>query len=529
MLKSVKGFCAAARWVVIALAWIPTQAYAQLCIPLLTCPSPDNTPPTVSVTSPASGATVSGTITVTASASDNRGVAGVQFQLDGVNGGAEDTTAPYSVSWDTATASNGSHTLTAVARDAAGNRTTSNPVTVTVANDTAPPPPATVRRYEETNVSVSYSPGWVQRNPNNDWLAWSGGTAVHAVTPGARATFTFTGTSVAWIGYRSTQSGIARVYMDGVFVSDVDLFARKEEVRVPVFTATGLTNGSHTLTIEVTGLANALAKFNFVVVDAFDVPAPPVSRLQDMDSDITYTAGWALGDGTSRSGGTATVSSAPGAQATFTFSGTAISWIGYRGPDTGIARVFLDGSFAGEVDTYSPAARIQDIVFVATGLTDARHTLTIDVTGTKNAASTDTLIEVDAFDVTTVGTRSQETDSAVTYSGAWGPNNRNRPWNEGTATVAGTAGAQARFTFTGTSVSWIGFRAERTGIARVYLDDIFVTEVDTYAPTEGPQNTLFKATGLANGEHTLTIEVTGRKNPASTNVYVVVDAFDVTP
>src|SRR5467141_1487392 len=99
----------------------------------------DTTAPTVSITSRASGATVSGTISVTASASDNVGVAGVQFLLDGVNAGAEDTTSPYSVSWNTTTASNASHTLTAVARDAAGNRTTSAPVTVTVFNDTTAP------------------------------------------------------------------------------------------------------------------------------------------------------------------------------------------------------------------------------------------------------------------------------------------------------------------------------------------------------------------------------------------------------
>src|SRR5206468_5516316 len=59
----------------------------------------DTTAPSVSITSPAAGATVSGTITVTASASDNVGVVGVQFRLDGVNAGAEDTTAPYSVPW----------------------------------------------------------------------------------------------------------------------------------------------------------------------------------------------------------------------------------------------------------------------------------------------------------------------------------------------------------------------------------------------------------------------------------------------
>src|SRR5438046_6772666 len=90
--------------------------------------------PTVSITSPASGAPVGGTIGVTASAS--AGVVGVQFLLDGANLGAEDTTAPYSVSWNTTAASNGSHTLTAAARDAAGNRTTSAPVTGTAFNDT---------------------------------------------------------------------------------------------------------------------------------------------------------------------------------------------------------------------------------------------------------------------------------------------------------------------------------------------------------------------------------------------------------
>jgi hypothetical protein len=527
MLKIVKGFFAAAPLVIFGLAWIPPQAFAQLlpCIPGITCPSPDRTPPTVSITSPASGATVSGTITVTAEASDNVGVAGVQFRYNGIDFDTEDTSAPYTAAAHTNNIPDGTYTLTAVARDQAGNRTTSEPVPITVANNSAPP--AAVKRYEETDASVSYSPGWFQRNPD-DWLAWSGRTVMESSTPGARATFTFTGTSVTWIGHRSGVSGIARVFVDDVFVAEVDLFARREEASARIFTVGGLTNSGHTLTIEVTGLKNQEAQFNEVVVDAFDVPAPAVSRLQDMDSFITYTAGWTGGD-TSKpwSGGYATVSTTPGAQATLRFNGTAISWIGYLGPDTGIARVFLDGGFAGEVDTYSPKSKVQGTVVTSPPLADGSHTLTIEATGRKNDASSGTLILVDGFDVTTPGARFQETHSSVAYSGNWAGNNRNRPWNEGTATVSGTAGAQARFTFTGTSVSWIGFRAERTGIARIYLDGVFVTEVDTYAPTEGPQNTLFKAAGLANGEHTLTIEVTGRKNPASTNTYIVVDAFDV--
>jgi hypothetical protein len=101
--------------------------------------SSDGTPPTVSITAPSDRSTLAGSVTVTASAGDDVGVAGVRFTLDGQTLGAEDTTAPYSVSWDTTTAANGNHTLSAVARDAAGNTTTATAVLVTVQN-TAPPP-----------------------------------------------------------------------------------------------------------------------------------------------------------------------------------------------------------------------------------------------------------------------------------------------------------------------------------------------------------------------------------------------------
>jgi glucose/arabinose dehydrogenase/PKD repeat protein len=107
----------------------------------------DVTAPTVNLTAPAAGSTVSGTINVTASASDNVGVAGVQFKLDGQNLGAEDTSAPYSVSWNTTTAAGGPHALTAVARDAAGNLGNAPNVNVAVDNTTPPPPAGLVAAY----------------------------------------------------------------------------------------------------------------------------------------------------------------------------------------------------------------------------------------------------------------------------------------------------------------------------------------------------------------------------------------------
>ncbi|MCA9324689.1 fibronectin type III domain-containing protein [Candidatus Saccharibacteria bacterium] len=102
-------------------------------------PAADTTAPTVSMTAPSNSSTVTGTVNVTASASDNVGVAGVQFKLDGNNLGTEDTSSPYSVSWNTTGTSNGSHTLTAVARDAAGNTKTATTITVTVNNPTSDP------------------------------------------------------------------------------------------------------------------------------------------------------------------------------------------------------------------------------------------------------------------------------------------------------------------------------------------------------------------------------------------------------
>lgn len=104
----------------------------------------DYTAPTISISAPASGTTQSGQITVSANASDNVGVSKVQFFIDGQQFGSNVTSSPYSVNLNTASYSNGSHSLTAKAYDAAGNTKTSSSVSITVSNssggtDTTPP------------------------------------------------------------------------------------------------------------------------------------------------------------------------------------------------------------------------------------------------------------------------------------------------------------------------------------------------------------------------------------------------------
>lgn len=126
--------------------------------------SVDTAPPTVSITSPANGATVSGNaVAISANASDNVGVTSVQFTLDGSNLGSAFTAPPYGGNWDSTTVANGSHTLAATAMDAAGN-TAQTAVTINVNNSSG----------GSTNLTQATLPSWVGSVTHN-WKPMLGG------------------------------------------------------------------------------------------------------------------------------------------------------------------------------------------------------------------------------------------------------------------------------------------------------------------------------------------------------------------
>ena len=122
----------------------------------------DATPPAVTVTAPTDGGVVFGTVGIAASASDNIKVAGVMFFLDDKALGPEDTAAPYEATWWTTDTTNGSHVLKAVARDSAGNQSSSS-ITVTVSNDLAAPTVALTNPAAGTTVN-----GTVTRERDRD-------------------------------------------------------------------------------------------------------------------------------------------------------------------------------------------------------------------------------------------------------------------------------------------------------------------------------------------------------------------------
>ena len=130
-------------------------AFANVTLKATVAP-PDAVPPTVGITAPAAGATVSGNVTLSASAGDDVGVTKVEFYVDG-NLLATDTASPYSTTWSTASAANGSHTLSAKAYDARGNVGTSAAVGVTVNNAVDGQPPTTSITAPASGATVSGS------------------------------------------------------------------------------------------------------------------------------------------------------------------------------------------------------------------------------------------------------------------------------------------------------------------------------------------------------------------------------------
>ena len=130
---------------------------------------PDVTLPTVSMTAPAANATIAGTVTVSASASDNVGVASVQFLLDGTNLGTADSTSPYSVSWNTTTAANGMHRLQALAIDISGNTATTTDRFITVDN-------------QAPTGTIVINSGATATNSTNATLTLSASDALSSVT-----------------------------------------------------------------------------------------------------------------------------------------------------------------------------------------------------------------------------------------------------------------------------------------------------------------------------------------------------------
>ena len=255
--------------------------------------------------------------------------------------------------------------------------------------------------------------------------------------------------------------------------------------------------------------------------------------------------------------------------------------LGFRDQWSGIARIYLDGALKGEVDTYATTSVAKVPMYSVSDLPAGTHTIQVLILGTKSASSLGKWVWIDAFDVasgnasstttstgstttstggtnttsstgTTSGTtttgstgtastgstppaptpapsptlyRIQENNAAVRYTGTWGLHTGS-VYSGNIAKLANKSGARASFTFVGTSITWIGFRDQASGIARVYIDDVLKNEIDTYSQSAATQASVYTLANLSAGTHTIAIEATGRRTQGSKGSWVWVDAFD---
>ena len=212
------------------------NALAAVNLAINYTPPVDNTIPSVAMTSPGNGATVSGTAVVDVVADDNVGVVKVDLYVDDVFF-ASDTASPYSFAWDTTALTNGAYTLRAVAADAAGNTASTLPVTLTVAN--TPP--------DNTPPSVSIN-------------APAAGATVSGTT-------TVTATATDKVGVVSTA-----LYVDGV-LSTTDATAPYAYT----WNTTQVADGSHTLDVLASDAAGNSAHAVITVIVSNKVKHAPVA------------------------------------------------------------------------------------------------------------------------------------------------------------------------------------------------------------------------------------------------------------
>jgi hypothetical protein len=261
---------------------------------------------------------------------------------------------------------------------------------------------AAITRVEQNDKSIVYSGNWYSNENGSN----SGGTAALTNTRGARVSITFTGTGIAWIGVSDAWAGLATVYLDGA-MKIIDSYG-KGGYQQPLFRASGLAPGPHTLSIEVTHERGPGTDGSWVWIDAFDIEnGEPVQggltasagRIEENNPALVYLGRWYANGNPAHSGGNATLATDAGSRVTIAFNGTGISWIAYRDEWSGIARVYVDGEEKSTIDNYLSPAQ-QRVVYSIGGLPSGSHSLTIEVTGTHNQSSKGSWVWLDAFDVT---------------------------------------------------------------------------------------------------------------------------------
>jgi IPT/TIG domain len=268
--------------------------------------------------------------------------------------------------------------------------------------------------------------------------------------------------------------------------------------------------------------------------------APPTTRTDLKKTTTVTTPGsiwsgtWSSYTSTSSYSGGYMRSSTAGAYVVVSFKGTQLDWIAMKGPSTGIADVYVDGSATkvATVDLRATSASYQQNVWSTGTLPDGYHTVKIV---RSSASASGKYLTIDAVDIagTLVPTTRTEENATLAQSlFLWNP--AFGSWTTGTTTSASggtyryinTAGASVTIAFTGSSIVLIAKKAPSYGNLTVTLDGVAKT-VSLYSSTTAYKKTVYSSGFLTPGNHTLVITRAGTKSSSSTGYTIDIDAIDV--
>jgi Tfp pilus assembly protein PilV len=266
--------------------------------------------------------------------------------------------------------------------------------------------------------------------------------------------------------------------------------------------------------------------------------AGATTEVDDTNASVTYAQGtgssngWTPQTNTPLDYGTdERYSNVAGNTASYTFTGTSITWVTKLFSNHGYADVYIDGNdVAHNINTYSASAVYQYQAFTYVWPTSGSHTIKIVVDSGTPTGSQGTYSVVDAFIVgTNTQTQVPNTSSSITYTGpTWGTYTNAAEYS-GSERNNSNAGSTATLTFTGTSVAWITSEWPDHGYADVYIDGSRVAQnVDTYAPSATFQVEALQESWASSGTHTIEVYVDGTHDGASTGSTVSLDEFIVT-
>lgn len=257
-------------------------------------------------------------------------------------------------------------------------------------------------------------------------------------------------------------------------------------------------------------------------------PVTPSPTIEDNAPGVTFDR-FVPSRSSAYSGGTYTYGRWTGTRIEARFSGTKIAWTGPKQPGYGKADVYIDGVKQATVDCYAPSASktLSTTLWESKTLSPGTHTLSIRLTGAKNASSSGYVVVVDKLTVTDPAApyvRGNETKG--TFTGSWVPC-KNPTYTDGTYSYSRWAGSAVRYTFSGTKVAWIGPKAPFYGKADVYIDGVKKATVSQYGAL-GWRERVWESAALSSGTHTIEIRTLGTKQAESSGAVVVIDAFEVT-